>query len=207
MRSFSCTDPQVASSGLAPCTAQLTLNTDWHKKSDVSSLALSFFTSTEEWGNNNLNDIRENFNIVASVITGTTGAWPSKVGAISNIGLTYVDNYEFPYILDIAYKVGACMNGRPVEWEWEWEWAKIIIISITHTPLSLHPTHTGARLEPRLLQVNCRSTWGSRSRQWSRSPILSCMASLRMASLQRSLPFPDPAGRGLILMHIIYQCP
>jgi len=104
LRSFFCTYSMGAGSDLAPCTGQLTMNTNWHKTTSLSSVATSFWTNPESW---DTYSALEDFDIVAPVITGTTGAWPSKVGAFSNIGVTYVDNYEFPYILNIAYKVGA----------------------------------------------------------------------------------------------------
>ncbi len=173
-----------AGSELAPCTGQLTMNTNWHKTTSLSSVAMSFWTSTASWAGTP-EQLLEGFNIVAPVVTGTTGAWPSKVGAISNVTTTFVDTaeLEYPYILNIAYKVG---EWAPVDWEWgwEWEWAKIIISIITHTPfISTTHTHTGARLEPHLLQVNCRSTGGSRGRHWSKSP---CMITLIMHGVRPS---------------------
>ena len=109
LRSFLCTQPEGENVGLATCTAQLTMATAWHKTSALSSVAMSFWTSTASWDED---EMLEDFNIVSPVITGTTGAWPSKVNAFSNVGITFVPVEEgeelvFPYILNIAYKVGA----------------------------------------------------------------------------------------------------
>ncbi len=110
-RSFLCTYPLVGidedfGSGLAPCTGQLTMFTDWHKTSSLSSVAMSFWTSMESWFTDNDVEILEDFDIIAPVITGTTGAWP-KVGAFSNVAMEFELNEMFPFILNIAYKVGA----------------------------------------------------------------------------------------------------
>ncbi len=113
LRSFLCTQPEGENVGLATCTAQLTMATAWHKTSALSSVAMSFWTSTEFWDTEvyNREDRLGGFNIVSPVITGRSGAWP-KVDAFSNVGITFVPVEEgeelvFPYILNIAYKVGA----------------------------------------------------------------------------------------------------
>jgi hypothetical protein len=88
-----------AGSGLAPCTAELTMFTAWHKTTGLSSLAASFWTSSDYF----INGVGH-LNIVAPVVTGRTGAWP-KVDAITSITTTPRESLFFPIELTVHYKV------------------------------------------------------------------------------------------------------
>jgi hypothetical protein len=90
-----------AGSGLAPCTGELTMFTAWHKTTALSSLAASFWTSSDSF-TEGLDP--EEFSIVAPVVTGRTGAWP-KVEAITSITTEPRESLLYPIELTINYKV------------------------------------------------------------------------------------------------------
>lgn len=57
---------------LAACHGLLSIDSQWHKTKDKSVAAFSFLANTDDFATNALANLEPE----ASVVTGTTGAWP-----------------------------------------------------------------------------------------------------------------------------------
>lgn len=117
----------------ALCQTELTLNTQWHKTAQTSSIVGSFFADADKLMLN-----PPILTMVDPVVTGTTGAW-GKVDNIQSVSLSQIGTTGKYYKLTIGYKV------RPVVLDcWRYNTSPIL----NRPPVYLS-TPTGPRLEPR----------------------------------------------------------
>lgn len=100
----------MAGQDLAPCTAQLTLNTEWHKTTKTSSIAASFWADVTD-----LLLTNALVTVLDPVVTGTNGAF-GKDDNLQSIALAPVaGSSNANYKLTLGYKVSKYeFNGRIV---------------------------------------------------------------------------------------------